>query len=287
MPETLDIKVEAEKLRKMYQARQSEQLICALVIGDTGSGKTRLLETCRRPIHIDSFDPKGTETVRRGIQEGWIITDTRFELEDPTDPSAFELWDAEYNRRKEGGYFSQLGTYAIDSFTTLSDCVMNIVLKGLVRKADRADKSTDKRGRSISKIDTDFLKIPQENDWPLAQNILMNVLRDITTLPCDVVLTGHIEDKTKKKGAEQVFVGRGLYAIGKLMTRIPRIFEEVYVMKAEEIAGGQAHWLYTGIVDGIGARTRIGRDRFDYRETPDIMALLKKAGYDPKHKEIP
>jgi len=272
----LEIRKEVSQLQEMYKTQTSERLISALVLGHSGSGKTRLIETCRRPIHVDSFDPNGTETIRRGINEGWIIADTRYEREDPTNPTAFELWDMEFEKRRNTNYFHHFGTYALDSLSMFSEAVMNIVLKGLVRKADRGVKTAP--------IKTDLLRIPQENDYPLQMNIIKNVLTAILTLPCDIIVTGHLEDKKNKQG--QV-ISRGLYTTGKLAIRIPRMFEEIYHMRVEEGARGMIYTLYTQPYEGIEARTRFGRDVFALREEPDIMALLTKAGLNPQHKEIP
>lgn len=272
---SLDITKEVSELHNMYKERKQSRMISALVIGKSGSGKTRLLETCPRPIHVDSFDPNGLTTIKRGIEERWIIPDTRYEDEDPTDPYAFELWDETYHKRKASGYFNQIGTYALDGITGFIDAAMNIVLKGLVRKADRATKAA---------IKSDLLRIPQENDWPLQMNMVMNALRDILTLPCNVVVIGHVEDKTNKQG--QV-TDKGLFITGKLRLRVPRMFEEIYYMKVEESSKGPVYIMYTQSQDGIEARTRIGRDKFDFREEPNIMKLLTKAGLNPQHKDMP
>lgn len=272
----LDIKKEFSTIRELYSSQQIERLISALIIGTSGVGKTRLLETCPRPIHVDSFDPKGTTTIRKGIEEGWILADTRYEIEDPTDPYAFELWDNEYNRRKDSGYFSNIGTYALDSLTLFGEAIMNLVLKGLVRKADR------KPGTSTA-LKTDYLRIPQENDYPLQMNILKNCISDILSLPCNVIIIGHLENKTDREGK---VLSRGLYVTGKLATRLPRLFEEIYHLKTEDSSKGPQYYLLTQPEGGVEARTRIGRDKFAFREVPDICYLLEKAGLKPKHKEF-
>lgn len=266
----LDIRKEAQEIQRLYAESKQNRLVTALVIGPSGSGKTKLLETCRRPIHVDSFDPDGTTTIRKGIKEGWILADTRYEREDPTNPYAFELWDNEYNRRKDGGYFSHIGTYALD-FSMWCEAIMNLVLKGLVRKADRSAKAP---------ISSNYLRIPQENDWPIQMNLIKNAITDILSLPCDIMILGHTEDKKDKQGT---VVSRGLYVTGKLALRLPRLFEEIWYMKVEETSKGPEYYLMTQCCGGIDARTRLGRDVFEYREKPDVMYLLQKAGLNPQH----
>lgn len=151
---------------------------------------------------------------------------------------------------------------------------MNLVLKGLTRKADRATKTP---------IRSDYLRIPQENDYPIQMNIIKNALTDILSLPCDIMILGHTEDKKDKQGT---VVSRGLYVTGKLSLRLPRLFEEIWYMKVEETSEGPKYYLMTQRCDGIDARTRLGRDVLEYREVPDVMALLQKVGLNPQHLDM-
>ena len=272
----LDIRKEISDLQTMYSDRASRRMLSALILGGSGSGKTRFSCTGRRPIHIDSFDPDGTASVSKGIREGYIIADTRYEDGD------FQLWDKVFEERLKSGYFNHFGTYVLDSFTTLSDSVMATVLSGLVRKADRGG---DKKS---TKIETDLLRIPQENDYPLQMNILMNLLNSengILRLPCDVIVIGHLEDKKNKTGA---VIARGLYCTGKLMTRIPRLFQEIYVCETEETSKGIKYYIKTQTEGLIEARTRMGSEgQLSFKEEPNLMKLMTKCGLNPQHKVIP
>jgi hypothetical protein len=119
-------------------------------------------------------------------------------------------------------------------------------------------------------------------------NILMNALNSengILRLPCDIVVTGHLEDKKNKQGA---VIARGLYATGKLMTRIPRLFQEILVCETEETSKGISYFVKTQPEGMVDARTRMGANgRLKFREEPDLMAMMKKCGYDPQHKAMP
>lgn len=279
----LDARKEIEELRQLYAARQSSRLLSILIIGGSGTGKTTLACSGRRPVHIDSFDPDGTVSVRRGIEEGWIIADTRFEDGD------FYLWDEVIHKRIKSGYFNNIGTYVLDSFTTFSDAVMGIVLRGLTRKADRAPG-----GRGGAPIHTEYLKIPQENDWPLQMNICMNALngdKGILRLPCDVIVIGHLEDRKNKNGN---VIAKGLYCTGKLLTRIPRLFQELYICGVEETSKGLAYYVQTQPEGLVEARTRLGaggllsfREPHNIERMDTLMQMMRKCGLDPKHKDMP
>jgi len=257
----LDIKKEFEEIRALYNSQAQQKSFNALVYGDFGTGKTQVLKTCRRPIHVDSFDPGGTKTVRDEIKAGWILADTRYEVEDPMKPTAFELFDKEYHRRKRDGYFDAIGTYVIDSATTWANAAMNLIL----RKAGRLGGP------------------PFQQDYLPAMSMIENAIKDMTTLPCDVILTAHL-DVDKDEATGRMFVGPMF--VGKLKQRIPLLFDELYCAQIKKSAAGEQYILLTKS-DGIfKARTRLGKGGiFDAAEVPDIKALLKKAGYPTEDKE--
>lgn len=258
---SLDLKVEAEALKKMYAESAHQQAFRALVYGPMGTGKTRLITTCRRPIMVHSFDPGGTKTIRDEIKEGWIMADTRYELEDAEKPSAFAAWDKEYDRLKQGGIFAQLGTYVIDSASTWSASAMNVTLK----KAGRAGGT------------------PQQNDYLPTMVMLESAIKDICSLPCDVLLIAH-EDVDKDEGSGRMMIGPSF--IGKLKQRIPILFDEIYNATAKEISSGVKYTLLTRSTGLYRARTRLGKGGlFDTYEEQDIKKLLKKAGYSIDDKK--
>ena len=81
------ILAEARRVRESYNNDAKQKSFNALVLGETGSGKTFLLRTARKPVHIDSFDPGGTKCLQEYIDKNEIIPDTRFESEDRLHPS--------------------------------------------------------------------------------------------------------------------------------------------------------------------------------------------------------
>lgn len=256
----IDIKKEFADIQAMYSSQAQQSTYNALVYGDFGTGKTALIRTGRRPIHIDSFDPGGTKTIRDEIKEGWILADTRYEVEDPMKPTAFELWDKEYARRKREGYFDHIGTYMIDSATTWASAAMNVILK----KAGRLGGP------------------PYQQDYLPAMSMIENAIKDMVTLPCDVILTAHL-DVDKDEATGRMFVGP--LFVGKLKQRIPLLFDELYCAQVKKSAAGEQYTLLTKS-DGIfKARTRLGKGGiYQAQEEPNIKLLLKKAGYSTEDK---
>jgi hypothetical protein len=257
----LEIKKEIEELQRLYAEDQTQKTFNCLLLGETGTGKTHLLQTARRPIHIDSFDPGGTKHLARGIAEGWIIVDSRYEHEDPLKPTAIELWLKEMEKRNSMGYFAHLGTYCVDSSTMWTEAIMNRVLKkaGIAGNAPR--------------FTHDYM--PTKTD---VRNFVSRLLR----LPCDFILTGHLRaDKDEVVGS----VSMRLVTIGDLDIKLPSLFDEVWITQVKDGSKGPEYSILTspkGYYKQV--RTRIGSGKFEQFEKPDISYLLSKAGWNSKPK---
>jgi len=260
----LNIKAEAEKLQKMYADDPRSKTYNAIIYGPLGTGKTMLLRSVRRPLHVDSFDPGGTKVLHGDIKiPGWpseylsdkeIYTDTRFEAEDPSHPSVVRLWDEEFHRRKRMGYFDRIGTYAIDTATTWTQCIMYEIMK--------------RAGRSGG--------TPYQQDWLPQMTVIENAMREFTSLPCDCILIGH-DDSDKDEGTGRMFIS--LMITGKLKRRVPLLFDEIYCAQTNETSKGIEYQLLTRATGLYQARTRLGKSgELDTYEKPDIKAILKKVG---------
>ena len=73
-----DYKKELKQVKDYYNGDPLQKRFSALVTGETNAGKTFLLRTARKPVHIDSFDPGGTKCLRDLIKSGDIIADTQW-----------------------------------------------------------------------------------------------------------------------------------------------------------------------------------------------------------------
>lgn len=259
---SVDINVEAQKLREMYASDDRTESFNAIVYGGMGTGKTSLLATARKPVLLHSFDPGGAKVLDAEVKKGEIIVDSRYEVDDPTNPTAFNKWLEECKRLERIGMFSHLGTYCIDSLTMWATSALNRVLK----TAGRAGGT------------------PQQNDWYPQMILIENAVRTLTALPCDFILIGH-EDSHKDEVLGKI--SYKLMVTGKLVARLPAMFDEIYHAEVKDSSKGPEHFLRTRRNGTYDARTRLGRRGiFDELEKPDIKHLLKKAGKSTDDKPL-
>lgn len=257
----LEIFKEMDAIREMYANDKSQETFNLLLLGEMGSGKTDLLQTCRRPIHIDSFDPGGTKLrrFRDAITAGWLICDTRWEKEDPMKPTVAEMWIKEMDKREKMGYFDHLGTYALDSKTSWMAAMMNRQLKsaGLAGTPPRFT-----------------------HDYMPVKTMMNKFIKRMMSFPCDFILTAHFKMEKDETTGKLVC---NLLSIGDMATTVPTLFDEVYVAQSKEAPGGKtAYTILTAPKGLFRARTRMGGGVFAPEEEPDIRKLLTKAGREVK-----
>jgi len=273
-PNALDIKATLDQLRTMYTDDIAQGTFNALWLGEVGTGKTTLLKTCRFPILIHSFDPGGTKVLKTEIEAKKVIVDSRYEKEDANSPTAYALWESEFFKLRNGGLFDKIGTYCLDSFTTWFECLKNQIN---ARKAVKSKAAAGYRGATSRSVG-----VMEQMDWQVAGNIVRDMSKLCTALPCDFIMTGHLLlEKEDVSGRMIAYFN----SIPSLRVNVPLLFDEIYVLICQETSQGVERKLLTQPTGKYVARTRIGAGKFDLYETPNIKALLTKAGLPATDKE--
>ena len=246
-----------DEIKELYAQDPKISSFKAIVYGDFGSGKTTAACTGRAPVLLHSFDPGGTTSVRDKIASGIVYADTRFEVESCDDVSkiqAYNLWRDAFKKLLVNKVFDGLGTYVLDSLTTMSEAILNQILKAA--------------GRPNS--------IPQIQDYQHLGNALRDMMKVLASLPCDVVVVGHMEaEKDEITGR----INSSLMVTGKMKNKLPLLFDEVYVALPKDTNAGVQYQLLTQNDGVYKARTRIGAGgKFNKYEPANLRGLLAKAG---------
>ena len=273
----LEISKEIEELQRLYSEDAGRHTFNLMVYGKSGTGKTALLRTCPKPVYIQSFDRHGWSTIKDYVDQKSIIVDWRWEgmFGSRTGlggkETNFELWERDFRKKKESGFFDLVGTLALDSATTWSLAIME-----QVRKMSQKRLSS---GYVIGRKEC-----PDQKDWQIQMEALKLALDDFMSLPCHCVLICHeIETINEYTGATMIVP----FLTGKLREQIPPMFDEVFRSEAESTPSGTRYTLLTrNDGDAIGKSRLSGiPPKLEKYEEQDIKSLMEKVGVDPSDKE--
>lgn len=275
------VQEEFDKIRERYASDPRQNTINVLAYGPWGGGKTTFAGTAREPILYHSFDPGGTTSIEGRIDEGRILADTSWEISKEgyedlkrgvsskgvqavTDSSIFERWASEVNRLHEIGMFNSVGTFVVDSYTTFADALMAWV--------------KNERGTQGKKNTFD--------DWGANRDKTKDVIKQLMTLPCNVILTAHADVERDEVTGDMI---GGPMAPGKLTVELPMLFDEVYFLDSEGEGESATFNLYTKKHRMYPARSRLAsqHDLDAVMEDPSFKNILNSAGYPWKRVELP
>lgn len=258
----------AAKMIEDYEHSRPRQRLHALIYGNKGSGKTSLLRTARKPVLLDMFDSDADQVLLsdKGDRPEWLLPRA---FHDGT-PASFSRWALSLPGLVKEGVFDSIGTYCLDSLTTWSESLIQYVL-------EQARKQRANHGPTM-----------EIQDWGTVLDLVRTYIKTILSLPCDVIVTGHIQ-----KDQDQVTgrIGYDVMIQGSSSQRLPIYFSEVYILETQNRVGKDGkpavdRFLITHNDGMYKASTRLGRlgengkPIFDLHEPPDIKMLLEKAGLD-------
>jgi|SRR5262245_247277 len=204
-----------------------------MLVGPTGSGKTAQIWTLPGKKFAYVFDPNTLPTIRgcdvdyemflpevhevdwslKGFNKG-SKSDRPKRAPEPT---LYKDWTENFNEKYDGGFFSGYNWLILDSVTFLHRSCMDRTLWLNGRYGDIEDIS----------------------DYRVVGSKLTDVFNSVTSLPCNIFATGHLNtyqnDKTKKVTTE-------IYLPGKARNIIPLMMTNVWMTKTEEDDDGKMRY---------------------------------------------
>lgn len=235
-----------------------------LLAGFSKSGKTFTLKTARKPVAHISFDPNNLDCVKGWMKEnpGAVLPFTDCEIEDPSDPIAYIRYREIIGKLIEAQMFENIGTCFVDGLTFLGDAILRRTLK------------LQKRVRGMNMKQKE--NAPRKQDYGILLTVLRDEMIQLLTLPCDVVLTAHLNFWTD----ENILQTRYYPMIsGQSREQVPAVFSENYIMMAKRSSQGiNRHFLTQP--DGLyQAGSRLSEDgKLEIEEKPDFKYILEKVG---------
>jgi len=261
MPESIAIPTLLAAQAAYLNAPRSNK-VNLMVIGKSGVGKTTLLASMPKPIWVDSFDAGGSKVLRKFIEAGEVFVDAQYEDETRRFPKAYQAWRKNFTERSRTDFFHVLGTYCVDSCTSWLDSLMN---DGVVRK----------RGPGGNPEWSDYTKVGMDS---------VSDVIEMCNLPCHFAMTGHIDlERDELVGQIQ----SSLLTVGRYgRERIPKLFDEFYVMQADDTPQGPKRYLLTDPMGFFVAKNRLKSliPDLPLKIEPNISKYLELAGYDVNSK---
>ncbi len=224
-----------------------------LLLGDTGSGKTTQILTLPGKKFVYLFDPNAIMSLRgHDVEVEEFLPDrlnlsvkslTKGKGDSTTNHQSliYQEWEKDFNSRVEDGFFDSFDVIGFDSATTFLDLIMDRVL------------SINGRAGSW----------PQQDDYGPQMITFINICRTIASLGKTAVMTGHLEIK-KDELQQRIF--RTPMLTGRLKTKIPLLFSDVFVCEAENDGRGNIKHKIQTVPDRLTTSVRTsfrGLDPFE------------------------
>ncbi len=285
-PETLESKeLKARKqaifdnLRALQRTEKRNLSTNFMLIGESKTGKTFTLLTARKPIYHISFDSDNTDCVYNWhkAHPELIELDNRCEVEDPLYPKVYDNYCVILNELIDSGLIHDIGTLYIDSATFLGDSILRKIVH------------TQKRTMSFHNLDKG--KKVRQADYGYLLTTIRDEMNKLTTTPCDVVLTAHLNHDYDEGGSR---IASFPMLSGQSKVRVPAVFSENYFMINKRSSEGLQRFFLTqpkglleagsrlsqgGLIDTEEPfRVEMNKDSTEVVDSYGLKDLLKKAG---------
>lgn len=196
-----------------------------LLLGDTGSGKTTQVLTLPGKKFMYLFDANAILSLRGHDVEYEEFLPDRLNLSirslskdkgDKTTQFRNDLyveWEKDFQGRIDSGFFNDYDVIGFDSATTFLDLIMDRVLTINGRPGGW----------------------PQQDDYGPQMLAFMSVCRTLMSLGKTIFMTGHLDVKQDEL-TKRIF--RTPMFTGKLRTKIPLLFSDIFICEVENDGRG-------------------------------------------------
>jgi hypothetical protein len=224
-----------------------------LMLGDTGSGKTTQFLTLPGKKFMYLFDPNAILSIQgHDVEYEEFLPDSlNLSVKSLTkgkgdNNSSFQNqiymdWEKDFNERIGDGFFDDYDAIGLDSATTFLDLIMDRVLTI--------------NGRAGA--------WPQQDDYGPQMIAFINVCRSLMALNKTIYMTGHTEIK-KDELQQRIF--RTPMLTGRLKTKIPLLFSDIFFCEAQNDGQGNVSHRIQTVPDRITTTVRTsfkGLDPFE------------------------
>lgn len=204
-----------------------------LMLGDTGSGKTTQMLTLPGKTFAYLFDPNAILSLQGADIEYEEFLPDRLNLSinslkagkgdgnrSGVQSDLYVEWEKDFTQKLRDGFFDDFDNIGFDSATTFLDLVMDRVLT----------------------INGRAGQWPQQDDYGPQMLSFTSVVRTLTATGKTIFMTGHMETYQDKL-TSRVF--RGPLMTGKLKTKIPLLFSDIFIAEAETAGDSVVHKIQT------------------------------------------
>ena len=220
---------------------KTDENIKILLFGDSGVGKTCFASKFPGPTHYYDFDLKvgSVNNFNSSIDH---ITYDQYPMNKFNPAESGKLFNdamGELKKHAQAGTFPYK-TIVIDSLTTLSDRIMEYLMKS---------------NPGIKRVLTQGGQAPALQDYGVFRIFMKQFIAEILNFPCNIIMTAHVED-VKDETTGRIL--RVPMLTGKLAKELPIYFEEVYYAYVEGEGSTRKHVLQTQSDKKFNCRTQRG-----------------------------
>ena len=214
-----------------------------LLLGDTGSGKTTQFLTLPGKKFIYLFDPNAILSLQgHDVEYEEFLPDSlnlsikslskgKGDSNSSHQNQVYVDWEKDFNSKIQDGFFDKFDAIGMDSATTFLDLAMDRVLT----------------------INGRAGQWPQQDDYGPQMIAFINVCRSLMALNKTIFMTGHMEIK-KDELQQRIF--RTPMMTGRLKTKIPLLFSDIFFCEAENDGRGNVKHKIQTVPDRITTTVR-------------------------------